>query len=175
MTKKGRKAAQVCLSALEDEWLRRATAASIQAVRGVIQGDGPIPLGTPIGRLGDVELGWLISATAENLDVERAIRTTGLDPEPWDTGAVTAILPELADACPDIDWSKPLSEWSRETMAEFLLTAMRLVKASIAARDLSERGVTTRKSNASVIARQVNAAAGGPLMDPTELNDEIAV
>jgi hypothetical protein len=31
---------------------------------------------------------------------------TGLDPQPWDIGTVMAILPELADACPDIEWSQ---------------------------------------------------------------------
>src|SRR5262249_53998417 len=53
---------------------------------------------------------------------------------------------------------------------EFLLKAMSLIHKAMIARDLSEKGIS-RKSNASVIARQVNAA-GGPLMDPTELNDE---
>jgi hypothetical protein len=57
-------------------------------------------------------------------------------------------------------------------MVEFLLTAMRLIQKAIIARDLSDKGVT-RKSSASVIARQANAAAAGPLMTPDELNDDI--
>ena len=139
-------------SALEDEWQRRATAAAIAAARGVVKVDGPIPPGTPIGRLGDIEWGWIVAAilfgwistraeqaTAESIDTEHAIRMTGLDPEPWDAGAVAAILPELAET-PDIDWSKPLGEWPRETMIEFLLTAMRLIRKAMIARDLSERG-----------------------------------
>ena len=96
---------------------------------------------------------------------------TALDPEPWDAGAVTAILPELAET-PDIDWSKPLAAWPRETMVEFLLVAMRLIRKAMIARDISESGIT-RKSSADTIARQANAAAGGPLMTPDELNDEI--
>ena len=48
---------------------------------------------------------------------------TALDPDPWDAGAVVAILPELADACPGIDWAQPLASWSRKTMAEFLLAS----------------------------------------------------
>jgi hypothetical protein len=39
---------------------------------------------------------------------------------------------------------------------------------------LSDKGVT-RKSSANMIARQANAAAGGPLMTPDELNDEISL
>ena len=97
---------------------------------------------------------------------------TALDPQPWDAGAVAAILPELAAACPDIDWTQPLAAWSRETMIEFLLTSMRLIRKATTARDISERGIT-RKSSADTIARQAKAAAGGPLMTPDELNDEI--
>jgi hypothetical protein len=146
-----------------------------------------VPFGPPrrSGRLGDVEWGWIASAvlfgwistraeqaTAENLDTEQTIRMTALSPEPWDIGATTAILPGLADACPGIDWSAPLSTWSRKAMGEFLLTAMRLMQKAMIARDLSDKGAT-RKAGASTVARQANAAAGGPLLTPDELDDEI--
>jgi hypothetical protein len=184
--KRARAVAQVSLAALEDEWQRRATGAAIEAARGVVKTDGPIPPGTPIGRLGNVEWGWIVSAilfgwictraeqaTAENLDTEETTRMTGLDPEPWDAGAITAILPELADACAAINWSAPLSAWSRETIVDFLVTAMRLIQKATIARDLSDKGIT-RKSSVSVITRQANAGAGGPLMTPDEFNDEIS-
>jgi len=176
---------QVSLAALEDQWQRRATAAAIEAARGVIQENGPIPPLTPIGRLSDTEWGWILAAvlfawisvraeqaTAEDLDTERTIRMMALDPQPWDVGAVVAILPDLANACPDIDWSQPLAQWPRETMVEFLLKAMPLIRKAMIARDLGEKGIT-RKSSASTIARQTNAAAGGPLMTADEFNDEI--
>jgi hypothetical protein len=185
--RKLRTVGQVSLSAIEDEWQRRATAAAIAGARGVVQMDGPIPPGTPIGRLSDAEWGWITAAilfgwirtraeqaAAEQLDTEQTIRLTALDPEPWDAGAVAAILPELADACSGIDWLKPIGEWPRDTMIEFLLTAMRLIRKAQIARDLSEKGVT-RQSGASAIARQANAAAGGPLMTPDELNDPIGI
>jgi len=181
--KKTRTVGEVSLSALEDAWQRQATAAAIEAARGVISTDGPIPPGTPVGRLSDTELGWIFSAslfawickhaeqaTAEQIDSERIIRMIALDPQPWDAGAVMVILPELADACPDIDWSKPLAQWSHETMAEFLLAAMRLIRKAMIARDQSGKGIS-RKSNASVIARQSNAAAGDPLLDLTDLTE----
>ena len=176
---------QVSLAALEDQWQRRATAAAIEAARGVIQENGPIPPLTPIGRLSDTEWGWILAAvlfawisvraeqaTAEDLDTERTIRMMALDPQPWDAGAVVAILPDLANACPDIDWSQPLAQWPRETMVEFLLKAMPLIRKAMIARDIGEKGIT-RKSSASTIARQTNAAAGGPLMTADEFNDEI--
>ena len=47
MKRASRTIGQVSLSALEDEWQRRATAAAIAGARGVVQADGPIPPGTP--------------------------------------------------------------------------------------------------------------------------------
>ena len=179
---------QISLSALEEQWQRDATAAAITAARGVVQMDAPIPPGTPVGRLSDVEWGWILTAmlfawinkraqqaAAEQLDSEQLIRLTMLDPEPWDGGAVAAILPDLADACAEIvDWSKPLAQWPRDAVIEFLLKAMPLIRKAMTARDLSDKGIT-RKSSADLIARQANAAAGGPLMTPDEFNDEVGL
>src|SRR5262249_11736095 len=108
--KKMRTVGEVSLSAIEDQWQREAATAAIAGARGVVQTDGPIAPGTPIGRLSDTEWGWIISgvlfgwigkraeqAAVEQLDAEQTIRLTALDPEPWDAGAVAAILPELAD------------------------------------------------------------------------------
>jgi hypothetical protein len=183
--KKVRTIGEVSLGALEDQWQRDATAAAIAGARGVVRMDGAIPPGTPIGRLSDTEWGWIVAAilfawistralqaAAENLDTERTIRLTALDPQPWDIGAVAAILPELASACSDVDWSKPLTDWSRETVVGFLLKAMPLIRKAVIARDISESGIT-RKSSPDTIARQANAAAGGPLMTPDELDDQI--
>ena len=186
--KKMRRVGIPSLSALEDQWQRDATAAAIAAARGVVQMDGPIPPGTPIGRLSDTECGWIVAgvlfawiskraeqATAEQIDTEpeQLIRLTALDPQPWDAGAVETILPDLADACTGLDWSKPLAQWSREDIVEFLLKAMALVHKAMLARDLSDKGIS-RKSNAATIAHQANAAAGGPLMTPDEFNDEVS-
>jgi hypothetical protein len=156
--KKAHAVARVSPSAIDDEWQRRATAAAIGAARGLVRTGSHIPSGTPVGRLSDTEWGWVFSAmlfawiatraeqaAIEQLDTEQTIRTTGLDPQPWDIGAIMGILPELADACPDIDWSQPLASWPREIMGDFLLTAMRLIRKAMSARDLSGKGIT-RKS-----------------------------
>ena len=185
MSRKIRSVGEVSLSALEDQWQRDATAAAIAGARGVVQIDGPIPPGTPIGRLSETEWGWVVAgvlfawiskraeqAAAEQFDTEQLIRLTALDPEPWDAGAVAAILPDLADACAGVDWSKPLAAWPMDDIIEFLLKAMPLIRKAMIARDLSEKGVS-RKSSAATIARQANAAAGGPLMTPDEFSDEI--
>jgi hypothetical protein len=162
--KKAHAVARVSLSAIDDEWQRRASAAAIGAARGLVQDGGHIPSGTPVGRLSDTEWGWVFGAmlfawiatraeqaAAEQLDTEQTIRMTGLDPQPWDIGAIMAILPELAGACPDIDWSQPLASWPRENMADFLLTAMRLIRKAMIARDFSRKGIT-RKSTTSDVA-----------------------
>jgi hypothetical protein len=162
--KKAHAVARVSLSAIDDEWQRRATAAATGAARRLVRDGGHIPSGTPVGRLGDTEWGWIFGAmlfawiatraeqaAAEQLDTEQTIRMTALDPQPWDIGAVMAILPELADACPAINWSRPLASWPRDVMADFLITAMRLIRRAMIARDLSEKGVT-RKSTTSDLA-----------------------
>jgi hypothetical protein len=174
---------EVSLSAIEDQWQRDATDAAIAGARGVVRLGGPILPGTPVGLLTDIEWGWVTAAvlfgwiskraeqaTSEQFNTEQTIRLTALDPQPWDAGAVAAILSELAGACAGLDWGKPLTAWSRENIIEFLLKAMPLIRKAQIARDLSEKGLT-RKSRADVIARQTNAAAGGPLMTPEELKD----
>ena len=168
-------------SAIEDEWLRQATAAAIAAVRDVAKPGGAIPPGAPVGHLSDTELGWIVAAVlfawistratqaaSEQLDTELVIRATGYDPDPWDAGAVAAILPELAEA--KVDWAKPLAQLPREEMVEFLTTALALVRKAVIARDLNANGIT-RKSSAAQIARQANAAADGPLLAPGELDE----
>jgi hypothetical protein len=83
-------------------------------------------------------------ASAEGGDIERAMRVTCLAPDPWDAGPIIAILPQLAEACGDFDWSLPVGEWPQQAMAKFLIEAMKLIKPAIDARDLSERGITQR-------------------------------
>jgi hypothetical protein len=166
----------------EDEWQARATAAAIAAARKVIT-DKVVPPATPIGRLSDVEFGWFVAAillgwistraeqaTAEGMAVEQAVRLTGLDSNPWDAGTIGHILPELADTA-GVDWSLPLKDWPRETMIDFLLKALTLIRKALIGRDLG--GGITRKSGAAAIARQANAAAGGSLVTQDELNDPI--
>jgi len=172
-------------AAIDDAWQREATRAAIEGCCKIIK-EGVIPAGTPIGRLGDAEWGWLVTAVlfgwistraqqavAEQIDIEQAVRITGLDPDPWDAGTVASILQDLAETS-DIDWNRPLAQWSRETMISFLLTVTRLIRKAEIARDLSNIGIT-RKSNPDVIAREENAAAGGPLMTPDEFDDEIPI
>jgi hypothetical protein len=50
------------LSQQEDDWGRRATAAAIAAARSVVLSDGAaINMNAPVGRLSDVEWGWVVS------------------------------------------------------------------------------------------------------------------
>jgi hypothetical protein len=176
---------ELSLSAQNDERTKKASAAAISEARKAIKDDGAIPPSTPVGRLTDRELGWIVSgalfgwisvraqqAAEEGWNEEKTIRTTGLVPEPWDAGAVLAILPGLAASCPDLDWTKPLIDWPRETMIEFLLAALRLLRRAMVARDFSERQLTGGE-RADVIARQANAGAGGPRMTPDEYDSGI--
>jgi hypothetical protein len=145
------------LTQREDEWGRRATAAAIAAARRVVLSDGaPINKNVPVGRLNDVEWGWIVSAVifaciatraeqavAEGLDSELVIRTASL--EAWDAGAVAAILPKLADM-PGADWSKPLVQWSREEMVTFLIAALGLMRMALRTRGLGGGAITHKPS-----------------------------
>jgi hypothetical protein len=186
MTVEARNTGEASLSAIEDHWQREATNAAIEAARNMLGMDRAIPAGTPIGRLGETEWGWIVAAVlfgwiktraeqaaAMEIDTEQAIRMTGLDRNPWDAGAIAAILPELAEV-PGVDWSKPLGEWPKEAMVDFLLEALRLVRKGMIARDLG--GGITRRSSADVIAsapQAASAATDGPFMTPDELNDPV--
>jgi hypothetical protein len=139
----------------ENAWQDRATAAAIAAARRVVLGDAAvIPMNTPIGRLSDTEWGWVVAAIlfawisvraeqAANVevDVEKMIRA-GLNSDPWDFGAIASILPKLAHNSAGIDWTKSLAEWPRETMVQFLQTALALTRQAIAVRDHGGCGIT---------------------------------
>jgi hypothetical protein len=86
-------------------------------------------------------------------------------------GAVAAILPKLFEACPGRCWSSPIGGWPKEAMVEFLIAGFQLINEGLAARDLVEDRVVAKVTNPSVIARQINAAAGNSLMTKDELND----
>lgn len=149
------------LSRCEDGWGTRATAATIAAARRIVLSDAAvIPMNTPVGRLSDIEWGWIVAAVIfawittraqqaveEGRDVEVVVRSAILDPNPWDAGAVATILPQLADM-PGADWSRPLAEWSREQMVTFLTAALGLIRTSMIARDLGG-GAITRKTGAA--------------------------
>jgi hypothetical protein len=151
----------------ENDWGDRATAAAIATARRIVLGkDALINKNIPVGRLNDLMWGWIISAaifawiatraeqaTMEGLDVETVIRTTMLDPNPWDAGAVAAILPKLVDV-PGIDWQKSLTDFSREQMVAFLVAALGLMRTAIRARDFGG-GSITRKSVADELNNPV--------------------
>jgi hypothetical protein len=177
---KGRvKFPRVSLSALEDIWLRRATEVAIEKARSVISG-GAVPPNTPVGRLGDTEWGWIATAVifgwirvraeqavSNDVGLEKHIRDTSLDPDPWDAGAVAATLPELAET--GVDFNKPLAEFSRDEMVAFLSDAFLLIRKATVARDRGSTLVTRRGPD--VTAREALTAAGHPL--PDEFNDPL--
>jgi hypothetical protein len=151
-------------SAIEDCWQREATRVAIQQARAAVSG-GAVPPNTPIGRLSDVEWGWIVAAvlfgwidtraqqaTSNGVglpDQFRYVRESGLQPDPWDIGAIEAILPELGNS--DADWSKPLSEFSRDEMIAFLGDAYNLIGKAMLVRDTGEQRVTHRLPSSTAV------------------------
>jgi hypothetical protein len=154
---------RLSLGALEDCWQREATRVAVEQARAVVNG-GAVPPLTPIARLSDIEWGWIVAAvlfgwintraqqaTSNGVglpDQFRYIRESHLEPDPWDIGAIEAILPELANS--STDWSKPLSEFSREEMIAFLGDAYNLIGKAMLLRDLGEQRITCKGPNGEV-------------------------
>jgi hypothetical protein len=140
----------------EDEWQRRATAAAIGAARRIVADCQGLNPATSVSKLADYQWGRIVAAiifewisvrveqaATEGLTVEQAVRRSAFSPDPCDQGAIAAILPQLG-ALP-IDWSKPLQDWPRETVLDFLTAAFGLIQQAMAARD-SEGSDILRKS-----------------------------
>jgi hypothetical protein len=137
-------------AAIEHELQQQTTAAMIASVRKLVGTGGAIPAGTPVGRLSDNHLGWIacaiitawISKRAEHAShgdfdlvrTEEAIRYTGWTPEPWDAGAVAAILPNIAEI-QGVPWDTPIGAWPKDTIIRFLCAAFDLVRHSMKCRD----------------------------------------
>jgi hypothetical protein len=156
------------IHAYRDTWTKAAFAACVVAAKDLIGADGPIRPLSPIGRLGEDEWGWIVStvvwawiatraeqAATEGWNEERAIRATGLDPDPWFTGAVAAILPQLPEALPDIDWSKPVGEWAKDDIVAFLSTAIVLARRAVAARNVAEERLAGKLEDVDTLLDQI--------------------
>jgi hypothetical protein len=177
-----RRVQRAAIGADRDAWTRRAFNDALVDVKGLISGNlPPINPSLKLERLTDSEWGWFTStaigswvrvraeqATIEGLDIERMIRATGLEPDPRDAGAVVAILPQLLEACPELDWSKSVGEWAKDDIIAFLIAAYGLIRRAFAARDAVEARFDA-KPHPGQIGRELNAAAGNPLMTIDEL------
>ena len=135
---------------LQDE----ATAAAIAAARSVAEGQ---PANTPAGRLSDQQWGWIVTATifgwiqaryqqALSLGFEKKPHVTRMSPSPCDGAIVLSVLPKLADQA-GIDWSKPVAEWSREEMANFVGSAWHLIDEAKAVLNRTSTGILQRPAN----------------------------
>jgi hypothetical protein len=143
------------LSAIEDAWQREATRVAIEQARAVVSG-GALPPMTPVGRLSETEWGWIVAAVLFGWISTRARQATSngigpdkflyinesFNPNPWDAGAIESILPELGNC--QADWSKSLSQFSREEMIAFLGDAYNLIGKAMLTRDTGEKLVTRR-------------------------------
>jgi len=143
------------LTAIEDAWQREATRVAVEKARAVVSG-GALPPMTPVGRLSDSEWGWIVAAVLFGWITTRSRQATSngvgpdkylyvnemLNPDPWDAGAIEAILPELGNC--EADWSKSLSQFSREEMIAFLGDAYNLIGKAMLARDKGEKLVTRK-------------------------------
>jgi hypothetical protein len=145
------------ISKNEDEWQRKATAAAIAGARKVAAGSGPL-INTPVGRLSDLQWGWIVTAIIfewitvrveqaieEGLNDEATVRSIAVIPPPCDVAVVRSVLPKLAETV-DVDWSLSLQNWSKETMAKFLMAAWQLIHNSEIACDQGPGRIIRKQS-----------------------------
>jgi hypothetical protein len=147
-----RSSRRAAISADRDRWTKQAFAACLASLKDLITGETP-PLNPSLKleRVADSEWIWFVGtvvwtwiatraeqAAAEGWDDERTILTTGLEPDPWLDGAIAAILPKLAEACTELDWSKPVGAWSKDEIIAFIAAAIALARRAVAARSVSE-------------------------------------
>lgn len=170
---------------IEADWDQRATSAAIDAAKEVIGANG-INARSSISSLSDVEWGWIAAAsifawiktksqqaTAEGTGYDIPIRTmTHRDPAPWEAGAVSSILPALGDLR-DVDWSSPVSAWSKDQIISFAWQIHRLTDAALAARDEGAGDKIVQRLSQPEMERELSAANGGPLLARGELDDDI--
>ncbi|MGY2987675.1 hypothetical protein [Bradyrhizobium sp. USDA 4508] len=167
----------------EAEWMAKATKSAIDAARAVISEHG-INGRAMVSSLSELEWGWIAcaaifawiktkaeQAVAEGVGYDKAIMfMADYFPQPWDAGAVASILPKLSEL-KGIDWSKPVSEWSRDEMIRFTWNAHYLIDGAIARREEGAEGKLTRASQART-ERELSARNGGPLLSRKELDDD---
>jgi hypothetical protein len=162
----------------DDEWQALATASAVSAARKVVD-EGAINGRATVSSLSDIEWGWIVcsaifgwieakarQAVAEGRSVEDAIRTMPRDPAPWEAGAVASILPALGNI-PNLDWSRPVGEWSKDQIVGFAWQIHKLTDEALAHRD---EGATDKivRFQRDVEAREYSAEHGGGLMTAEE-------
>jgi hypothetical protein len=177
----------------EDRWQEHSTSEAIKAIRRIATANTAMPAGTPVGKLSDIEWGWLFAAglyewlavraqqaTVEGISVEDAVREGArrigtTEPDAWQAGMIKTILPKLAEE--PFDWDATITSWSEHTMICFLCAAYRLMRDAEVCRDRNG-GIVERKPWADVAydartaASNVNAAAGGPRAPSNPMQDD---
>jgi hypothetical protein len=151
------KARSIRPPSVEDQWTRRAIAAAVHAARTAVL-DGTVMARTPIIALTEPQwtrlaaatiAGWVCAraeqASAVGLAHDELILTTGHEPEPWDLGVVTTVMPELyRRVASKVDLFKGIGQLSRPEMIALLADAMVLLRQATAARDRGLRMTTER-------------------------------
>ena len=172
------------LEAIENKWQMKATMAAIEAARAVIA-EGHMNGRAPISSISELQWGWIIcaaifgwikvraqQAVAEGRGYEDTITfMPDRNPQAWDVGAVESILPSLGKLR-NVDWSKPLNDWSKEEMVSFAWQIHSLIAQAQTAQLDGGDGKVTQFSQAQQ-ERELSAKNGGSLVSRGELDDPI--
>lgn len=168
----------------DDDWQREATHAAAVSARQIATGEN-INGRAMVSSLSEIEWGWIVcaaifawirtkaeQAVAEGKDYDMTIRAmSNRDPEPWEAGAITSILPDLG-SIDGLDWDQPIGEWSKDQIVKFAWSIHRMSNSAMASRDEGAVDKIVRFAREPA-ERQHSAAHGGPLMSHDEMSQEI--
>jgi hypothetical protein len=149
----------------EAAWQRRAMAEATAGARRLAANCSAINPAAPLAQVTEEGWGWLAAeiifawiqvrveqAVEEGLPFEYCLRRAA--PRSCDEGVVAGILPELGKL--DLDWSKPLSQWSRGQMIGFLSAAYALIeRAHNVLENSPDKGILS-KAPTTKAARDLN-------------------
>lgn len=169
----------------DDDWDVKATQSAIEAARAVISPEG-INGRSMIASLSEIEWGWIVAAAifawiktkaqqavACGTGYEENIRfMAGRDPQPTEAGQIESILSDLS-GIDGIDWSKPVAEWTKPQIIQFVWCAHRMMMQATDRHNDGMQDKIVQRISQTQSERLHSAASGGPLMSRDELNDDV--
>jgi len=151
----------------EAEWQRRAMAQAIAGARRLATNCSAINPALPLAQISDEGLGWLAAevifswiqvrieqAVEDGVPFEYCLRRAA--PRSCDAGAVAGILPELGKL--NLNWSAPLSRWSKGQMISFLSAAFILINRA--------HNVLENSPDKGILSKAPTTKAAHDLNDP---------
>jgi hypothetical protein len=151
----------------EAAWQRKAMETAIAGARQLAASCDAIDPAAPLSQVSDEGWGWLAAeiifawiqvrveqAVEEGIPFEYCLRRSA--PRSCDLGAVAGVLPELGKL--NLEWNRPLAQWSRGQMIGFLGAAFSLIDRA--------HNVLQNSPDKGILSKAPTTRAASDLNDP---------